>query len=53
MALAENSEKLSARDIAKQLAELSLVDWNPRLVQNRIHENNLYGRSLVKKPLLT
>ena len=35
VAFAENSEQPSARDIAKQLAELSLVDLNPRTVQNR------------------
>ena len=40
-------------DIAKQLRELKLVNISPRTVRNRLHEYDLHGRALAKKPLLT
>jgi transposase len=53
LTLAENSGRPNAKEIANQLRELKLVDVCPRTVQNRLHEHDLYGRALVKKPLLT
>ena len=43
----------NSTDIAKQLRELELVNISPQTVRNRLHEYDLHGRVLAKKPLLT
>jgi DNA invertase Pin-like site-specific DNA recombinase len=50
--IAENSEKLNAVVIARQLAELNLANISRQTVRRRLNEANHHGRALVSKPLL-
>ena len=52
LTLVENSVRPNATDIAKKIRELKLVNISPRTVRNRLHEYDLHGRALGKKPLL-
>ena len=53
LTLAENSVRPNSIDITKQLRELELVNISHRTVRNRLHEYDLHGKALAKKPLLT
>ena len=46
-------EQPNATELCKQLSELGIVDVEPSTVRRRLHEVNLHGRALVKKPLLS
>ena len=53
LTLAQSSDQPNAKNIANQLAELSLADISSQTVRNRLYDNDLHGRTVVKKPLLT
>ena len=40
-------------NLTKILAELKIADVSVSTIQRRLHEVNLHGRALDKKPLLT
>jgi transposase len=53
VSLIENSDRPSASDVAKKLADMNLAKITARTVQNRLNEIGLHGRMAIKKPLLT